>query len=135
MVEVVDLVLQNLLYDLVGNVFKFAREPTCESSVGLELMHSFSVDAKDTIELLSETSPFFLQCSRFLTAVANAADLLEDMHGLSKLLKGATTHMRANAKISILVLKITQGLIKLTQGKFFFDPIAAFKGELVEAWH
>ena len=79
------------------------------------------------IELLSETSPFLFQCSRFSTAVANAADLLEDMNGSSKLLTGVTTYVRANAKISIFVLKITQGLIKLMQGKFFFDPITAFK--------
>jgi hypothetical protein len=62
-----------------------------------------------------------------MTALANAAKLLDGMNGIDKLLTGASAHVRANAASSAFVLKITQGLIKLMEGKFFVDPIAAFK--------
>ena len=49
MVEMIDLALHWLLYDLVADVLTSAS--TCDSSAGLELTHTFDGSPKDTIEL------------------------------------------------------------------------------------
>ena len=126
MVEVIDLALHWLLYVLVADVLTSASTATGDSLAGLELTHIFDGCPKDTIELFSESSEFSLRCSKLMTALANAATLLDDSS--SKLLTGASAHVRANAKSSAFVLKITQGLIKLMGGQVLHRPHRCVQG-------